>query len=306
METPVTRSTWTLLLAVLLTGALFAGCAPADEASTEETDAAADATAEDGEEAAAVAGDCSPESLDTLEAGTLTIATGEPAYEPWIVDDTPENGEGFEGAVAYAVAEELGYSHDQVNWVRADFNAAIQPGPKPFDFDINQFSITEERREAVDFSSSYYDVTQALITIEGSPIAEAASLPDLQQAQLGAQVGTTSLQAIEEVVQPEVEPSVYNTNDEAKLALENGQIDGLVVDLPTAFFITAAELDNGVIVGQLPESGGETEQFGLVLDKDSPLTDCVSQAVDALREDGTLATIETEWLADVADAPVLE
>lgn len=302
----MTRSTWTLLLAVLLTGALFAGCAPADDASTEETDAAADATAEDGEEAAAVAGDCNPESLDTLEAGTLTIATGEPAYEPWIVDDTPENGEGFEGAVAYAVAEELGYSHDQVNWVRADFNAAIQPGPKPFDFDINQFSITEERREAVDFSSSYYDVTQAVITIEGSPIAEAASLPDLQQAQLGAQVGTTSLQAIEEVVQPEVEPSVYNTNDEAKLALENGQIDGLVVDLPTAFYITAAELDNGVIVGQLPESGGETEQFGLVLDKDSPLTDCVSQAVDALREDGTLATIETEWLADVADAPVLE
>jgi polar amino acid transport system substrate-binding protein len=266
------------------------------------------ATASSGdptEAADAGADQCTPEDLETLTPGTLTIATGQPSYEPWIVDNEPENGEGFEGAVAYAVAERLGFAPDDVAWTRVDFNAAIQPGPKDFDFDINQFTITEERKAAVDFSSSYYDVAQTVIAVEGNAAAEATTVDDLRDLRLGAQVGTTSLQALEAAVEPAIEPSVFNSNDDAKLALDNGQIDGLVVDLPTAFYMTAVEIEGGVIVGQLPDAGGETEQFGLLLDKDSPLTECVTQAVDSLREDGTLDAIEQEWLADVADAPEL-
>jgi polar amino acid transport system substrate-binding protein len=294
-----------LALAPVAAAALaLAGCAPADEdtdtTATEETTAAESP----GDETEATGG-CTPEALSTLQPGTLTIATSEPAYEPWMVDNDPANGEGFESAVAYAVAEQLGYADDEVTWTRVPFDAAIQPGPKQFDFDINQFSITEERREAVDFSSPYYDVRQAVVAVEGNPAASATSIAELQEVRFGAQVGTTSLAAVEESVQPTTDPQVFNTNDDAKLALDNGQIDALVVDLPTAFFLTAAEIEGGVIVGQLPEVGGEVEQFGLVLDRDSPLTECVSEAVDALRDDGTLDDLEQEWLADVAGAPEL-
>jgi polar amino acid transport system substrate-binding protein len=207
--------------------------------------------------------------------------------------------------VAYAVAEQLGYSEDQVTWTRVPFNAAIQPGERPFDFDINQFSITEERRQAVDFSSPYYTVSQAVITTAGSAAEGATGIEDLKDLRIGAQVATTSLTALQEVIAPNGDPVVFNSNDDAKLALQNGQVDAIVVDLPTAFFITAAELEDGVIVGQLETADESGDQFGLLLEKDSPLTDCVSQAVDALREDGTLADLEQEWLADVADAPVL-
>jgi polar amino acid transport system substrate-binding protein len=186
------------------------------------------------------------------------------------------------------------------------FNAAIQPGPKNFDFDINQFSITEKRQQAVDFSSPYYDVQQAVIAVRGTPGGQAASLDDLAGLQLGAQVGTTSLDAIEQVVQPEKDPLVYNSNNDAVEALKNDQIDALVLDLPTAFFATAVQVPRGVIVGQLPPTPGTPEQFGLVLDKGSSLTECVSEAVDALRDDGTLADLEDIWLADVAGAPVLQ
>lgn len=267
---------------------------------------AGDTGAPDADAASPGAGSCAPDSLETLEAGTLTIATSEPAYSPWVLENDPESGEGFESAVAYAVAEQLGYEQDAVTWTRVDFNAAIQPGPKDFDFDINQFSITDERRNAVDFSSPYYEVSQTVITTGDSPAADATGLADLQDVTLGAQVGTTSLSALEAAIEPTTDPQVFNSNDDAKLALENGQIDALVVDLPTAFFMTSAELEDGVIIGQLPGGGDAEEAFGLVLDLDSPLTECVSGAVDALREDGTLAALETEWLADAADAPVLE
>ncbi|NED96005.1 amino acid ABC transporter substrate-binding protein [Phytoactinopolyspora alkaliphila] len=283
---------------------LTAACGSDDDPNAEDGDDTASAT-EPADDGGADDGQCTPEDLETMTPGTLTIATGEPAYEPWVAGNAPESGEGFESAVAYAVAERLGYTDDDVTWTRVDFNAAIQPGPKNFDFDINQFSITEERKVAVDFSSSYYDVAQTVITVEGSPAADATSIADLQDLQLGAQVGTTSLQAIESAIQPSNEPAVYNSNDDAKLALDNGQIDALVVDLPTAFYMTAVEIENGVIVGQLPDSGGDAEQFGLLLDKDSPLTPCVTWAVDELRADGTLDAIEQEWLADVVDVPVL-
>ncbi|KQS66275.1 transporter substrate-binding domain-containing protein [Modestobacter sp. Leaf380] len=250
-------------------------------------------------------GSCAPADLDTVAEDTLTIATDEPAYEPWVVDDDPTNGQGYESAVAYAVAEQLGYSEDQVEWTRVPFNSAISPGDKPFDFDVNQFTINDERRQAVDFSSPYYTATQAVVTVGGSAAEGATSLDDLRDLRLGAQVATTSLTVLTDVIDPTTDPVVFNTNDDAKLALQNGQVDAIVVDLPTAFFISSAELDDGVIVGQVADSGESGDQFGLLLSKDSPLTDCVTQAVDALEEDGTLADLQQQWLSDAADAPVL-
>jgi polar amino acid transport system substrate-binding protein len=246
---------------------------------------------------------CGKDTLQTRTPGKLTVATDQPAYEPWVVGDKPENGEGFEAAVAYAVAEQLGYARGDVTWTRVPFNNAIAPGPKEFDFDINQFSITEERKQAVDFSSPYYLVRQTVIALKTSPIANATTVSALASAKLGAQVGTTSLQAINDVIKPSTQAAVYNTNEDAKKALQNGTVDGLVVDLPTAFFITAAEVTDAKIVGQLPQVG-TPEAFGLLLDKGSPLTACVSQAVDALRDDGTLEELETKWLAQVG-APEL-
>jgi polar amino acid transport system substrate-binding protein len=249
---------------------------------------------------------CSPAAMSTLASGKLTIGTDNPVYEPWFTDNKPENGKGFEGAVAAAVATKLGYTPADVVWARVTFNNAIAPGPKKYDFDINEFSITDERKKAVDFSSPYYDVTQAVITTKGSKIAGATTLAALAGAKLGAQVGTTSYKAITDVIKPTTQPQVYNNNDDAVTALKNGQIDGLVLDLPTAFYVTGAELDNGLIVGQVPQpSGAAPVQFGLVLDKDSSLTPCVSQAVDALRADGTLKVLTEKWLAQVANAPVL-
>ncbi|EON23484.1 extracellular solute-binding protein [Nocardioides sp. CF8] len=271
-------------LAVLL--ALTACGAPRDEAGDAATDTSTETAAED----------CTPDSLETLTAGTLTIGTDSPAYEPWFVGDDPTNGQGYESAVAYAVAEELGYSTDEVEWVTVPFNAVVSPGEKKFDFDVNQVSITEQRRKAVDFSSGYYDVRQTVITNKGSAIDGATSIADLADARLGAQVGTTSYTAITETIGSSEQPAAFDTNDQAVQSLKNGQIDGIVVDLPTAYYMTAVQLDDGMIVGQLPLPEGDVEQFGAVLDKDSPLTDCVSQAVDALREDGTLDQIASEWL----------
>lgn len=273
-------------LAVLL--ALTACGAPRDEAE--------DATDASSESTTPAADACTPDSLETLTAGTLTIGTDSPAYEPWFVDDDPTNGQGYESAVAFAIAEQLGYTADEVEWVVVPFNAVVSPGDKKFDFDVNQVSITEQRRKAVDFSSGYYDVRQTVITNKGSAIDGATSIADLADAKLGAQVGTTSYTAITDVIGTSEQPAAFDTNDQAVQSLKNGQIDGIVVDLPTAYYMTAAQLDNGMIVGQLPAAEGDVEQFGAVLDKDSPLTDCVSQAVDALREDGTLDQLASEWL----------
>ena len=253
-----------------------------------------------------------PESTSTSDGltyvtpGKLTIATGEPAFGPYVVDNEPENGEGFESAVAYAVAEELGFAADDVVWVRTGFEEAIQPGPKSFDFNLQQFSITPEREATVDFSSPYYSTPQAIVTIEGSPAAGATSIADLADVLVGAQTGTTSFTTAESVIAPSQGVQAFNTNDDAKLALQSGTIDALVVDLPTAFYLTSAELSGGVIVGQLPAAAGVSDDWGLLLDKDSSLTPSVTAAVDALREDGTLDAIAAEWLGGDAGAPVLE
>ncbi len=240
-----------------------------------------------------------------VKQGVLTIATDEPVYAPWFDNNDPANGKGYEAAVAYAVAKELGYSSKKVEWVRVPFNNVVAPGCRNFDFDINEFSITPERAKVIDFSTGYYDVTQAVITVAGSKIANAKSIADLKGAKLGAQVGTTSYATITDVIKPTQQAAVFDTNDVAKQALANGQIDGLVVDLPTAFYITAVDLKGGKIVGQFPAKAGG-EQFGLVLSKGSWLTADISKAVDKLRINGTLSTIENQWLAAGASAPVLK
>lgn len=267
----------------------LAACAPVDDES-----------GSDSPETSAAAG-----ALDTLTDGVLTIGTSDPGYEPWIVDNDPSNGEGFESAVAYAVAQQLGFGEDQVEWVPVTFDQIIAPGAKSFDFAINQVSISPERAENLDFSSSYYDTAQAVVTLEGSAAADASSLADLQGLKLGAMVGTTSLTVAEEAIDPSTDVQVFNDNDQVKQALSAGLVDAIVVDLPTALYITAAELEGGKLVGQLP-AGDDADQLGLVLDKGSSLTDPVTEAVDALREDGTLADLEAQWLTDAAGAPVLQ
>ena len=252
----------------------------------------------------AAAADCSTANLKTRTAGKLTLATDKPAYEPWFSKDDPTNGKGYEAAVGYAIADKLGFGKDKVTWVRASFNSVVAPGPKSFDLDLNEVSITEKRRVAVDFSSGYYDVRQAVIARKGTKAAAAKSVADLAGLRLGAQVGTTSYKAITDQVKPTQQPRVYDTNDLAVAALKNGQVDALVLDLPTSFYATAAQVQDGVIVGQLPQAGGQPEQFGAVLDKGSPLTGCVTKAVDALRADGTLTKLQKTFLTD-AGAPEL-
>lgn len=248
---------------------------------------------------------CSPSSLQTRAAGTLTVATDSPAYEPWFADNKPTNGKGYESAVAFAVAKQLGYPNSDVKWVTAPFNSVIAPTPKTWDFDINQVSITAKRAQVVDFSSGYYDVAQAVVALKKDKFADATSVADLKGAKLGAQQGTTSFDAITDDIKPGPTPLEFPTNNLAVQALKNGQLDGLVVDLPTGLYLTAAELDGAKIVGQLP-AGGDPEQFGLVLEKDSPLTACVTRAVDALRQDGTLAALQKKWLTSAAGAPELK
>lgn len=243
----------------------------------------------------------------TVTAGVLTIATGQPAYAPWVVDDAPESGEGFEAAVAYAVAGELGYDREDVVWVRDTFEQSIAPGPKDFDLNLQQFSITDERREAVDFSSPYYETSQVVVTVAGSAAADATSVADLKPLLIGAQTGTTSVTAVEQQIAPDAGAQVFNTNDDAKLALESGTVDAIVVDLPTAFYLVGAELTDGQIVGQLPvDDATAGDEFGIVLPKGSALTADVTAAVDALRESGELQSLQDEWLTDAGDAPVLQ
>lgn len=249
----------------------------------------------------AASGDC-----PTISDGTLTIATGSPAYSPWVENDAPESGEGFEAAVALAVAEELGYTGDQVAWVRTTFDEAIQPGAKSFDFNLQQYSITPERSETISFSDPYYTTNQAVVALADSAAAGATTTADLVDVKFGAQAGTTSLDFINEVIQPSNEVFVYDDNAGAKAALEAGQIDAIVVDLPTAFYIAAVEIEGASVIGQFPaDAGGTTDEFGLVFEKDNPLVGCVNAALSTLKSDGTLAAIEQEWLSDKTGAPVI-
>ncbi|MEI8057519.1 MAG: ABC transporter substrate-binding protein [Actinomycetes bacterium] len=288
-----------LLSAVPLVALLLAACgssATSDPGSSSPAPASSAASSPSADP-------CAPASLATVTAGKLTIGTDKPAYPPYFVDDTPSNGKGFESAVAYAVAKQLGYTNDAVTWTVVPFNNSYAPGKKSFDFDINQISITPERAKVVTFSDGYYTVNQAVVSLTTSKIAGAKTLAELQAAKLGAQVGTTSLKYIQDDIKPAAQPSVFNDSAAATAALKNGQIDGLVVDLPTAYYITAAELDNGKIVGQFPGvAGPDAEQFGMLFQKDNPLATCVNQALASLQASGDLQKIQDQWLAGV-DAP---
>jgi polar amino acid transport system substrate-binding protein len=253
-----------------------------------------------------LSGCASGTSGDYVTKGKFTVGTGEPAYYPYVIDDTPESGEGFESAVAYAVAEKLGFAADNVVWVRTTFDAAIAPGAKDFDINLQQFSITEERKANVDFSSSYFSSPQAVITIEGSKAAGVTDIAGLKGLLVGAASGTTSFTVIEEQIAPTAGAQAFNSNDDAVLALTSGQIDALVVDLPTAFYLTGAQLDNGVLLGQLPAAAEISDQWGLVLPKGSKLTAAVTKALDELKADGTLDAIIEKWLGADAGAPLLK
>jgi len=270
---------------------------------------AACGSADDSDDAASTgaptSGACGPESLPLVTAGKLTVATDSPAYEPWFVENDPTNGDGFESAVAYAVAERLGFSEDQVEWVVVPFNRSYKPGAKAFDFDVNQISISPERAEAVDFSRGYYAAAQAVIALKGSEAANATSLDDLRDLQLAAQAGTTSLAAITDVIEPAAEPEALTDTGQAKQKLLNGQVDAILADLPTAFYISAGEIPDSAIVGQFQAESGEQEEFGLLFEKGSRLRPCVDEVLAGLDEDGTLAELEQEWLSEVVGVPQL-
>jgi polar amino acid transport system substrate-binding protein len=288
-----------VLLLVLGAGLLLAaGCGGDDD-----NDAAGGTTTAEAS--------CDKGSLELVNAGQLTIGTDNPAFPPWFEGTkefdpwdptTTPTKKGYEQETAYAIAEKLGFTDDEVKWTVVPFNQSFRPGPKSFDFDINQISYLPARAQAVDFSDSYYDVEQAIVTVEGSKIAEVGSIADLKDAKLGAQIGTTSLDAINDTIQPSSEPSVYDTNNDAVSALKAKQVDGIVVDFPTALFMSAVQLDNGKVVGRLAADG--SEYFGVVLEKDSSLTDCVNEAIQKIKDDGTLDELEQKWLA--GSAPVLE
>jgi polar amino acid transport system substrate-binding protein len=246
---------------------------------------------------------CAKEDLNLVQEGVLTIGTDEPSFPPWFdFEGGPSTGTGFESAVAYAVAEELGFTPEEVQWVVVPFNNSYAPGEKDFDFDINQISITEERDEAVDFSDPYYSANQALLGFADSPIASATTIEEIRTFQLGAQVGTTSLDFINDVIQPDTEPLVYDTNADATAAFDAGQLDGLVLDLPTAFFVSAVEIEGSAVIAQFPSGGEDSDQFGMLFEEGNPLRDCVNEALANV----DLAALEQEWLSDVVDAPVIE
>jgi polar amino acid transport system substrate-binding protein len=270
------------------------GCAPQNSSTTATDTSTANQTP----------ADCAQGK--TLTDGTLTIATDSPAYDPWFKNNDPTNGKGFESAVAYAVADELGFDQSSVKWVKEPFNKSYAPGDKDFDFDINQISITPQRAKVVTFSDGYYTAAQALIALKDSPVSQATSIEDLKKYKLGAQTGTTSLTAIRDDIDPSQEPLVFDDTNVAKQALLNHQVDAIVADLPTAFYITAVQIPQATIVGQFQQQSGEPEQFGMLFQKDNPLVDCVNAALANMKSDGTLDSIEKKWLSETVSVPVLQ
>jgi polar amino acid transport system substrate-binding protein len=313
-----------LFAIIAVSGLLLAACAEDEPTVGGETAAgtgATGATAETGATGstggafAPDAATCAADNADAFaSAGTLTVGTGNPAFPPWWeggeVDGSefefndPSLGQGYEGAVVAEVAVRLGFAFpDQVAFVPVAFNKSFAPGEKDFDFVLQQISYKPERDDAVDFSESYYNVNQALVSNEGSPVASATTIEELQDAKLGAPIGTTSLDVITDVIQPTQEPAVYDDLAQAVTDLDNGDIDGIVVDLPTAFFMAAVQIKKGVVVGQF---GAESDEyFAMAFETGSPLVECVNLALQEMTADGTLDAIEQQWLADKTNAPVL-
>jgi polar amino acid transport system substrate-binding protein len=300
----------TLPALLLLGAAVLAACGDDDDDDGAAPDAPAATTAPasvpseattapsaGGEAAECAAG-------KTIEPDVLTIATGDPAFPPYVINDaTPEDGQGFEAAVAMAVARELGFTGDAVTWVRTPFDAAIAPGPKNFDFNLQQYGITPERQEVVDMSEGYYTAPQAIFGLADSPAASATTIDDLKSLKIGVAAGTTCVDYVENTIEPESDPFIFNDNAAAKTALESNQIDAVVSDLPTAIYITTVEIEGTKVFGQIEGSG--TDEWGLLLAKDSPLTECVNMALETLESTGELEQITTTWMSDYTDAPMI-
>lgn len=301
--------TTTALLAIVVAACTGGGASPSPSAAA-ATVAPSTAASEPASVAPSATPDaCAKENLALTTPGVLTIGADNPAFppyydfpgdaetatDPWESGD-PTNGRGFESATAYAIAEALGFTKTEVTWVPVPFNNAIQPGEKDFDLYLTQVSYSDERAQAVDLSEGYFDLTQAVVSLADNPIADVNTVAGLKAFKLAAPVGTTSLTYITDVIVPAADPSVFDTLDAAIQAVSAGQVDGVVVDLPTAFFITAVQLEGSTIVGSLPPTGAETEYFSAVLDKDSPLTACINEAIVAIKADGTLAAITDEWI----------
>jgi polar amino acid transport system substrate-binding protein len=251
----------------------------------------------------AAANTCSKGQLTLVNSGQLTVGTDKPAFPPYFEDDDPTNGKGFESAVAYGVAKNLGFSKAEVKWTVVPFNSSYAPGPKKFDFDINQISITPARAKVVDFSDPYYVAPQAVVVAKGSDLASAGSLADLKDATIGVQIGTTSLDAVGDVIKPSSDLKVFNDSNDVVTALKQNQVDAIVTDLPTAFYITAVQVPGSKIVGQFKAPGGDS--FGLLLEKESKLTPCVNKALAKLKSSGELKQITEKWMGGAAGAPEL-
>jgi polar amino acid transport system substrate-binding protein len=274
--------------ALVVVGALLAGCGSPESSSST---------------GAASASNCDPSHLKTQTKGTLTVATSKPAYPPYFIHNDPTNDKGFESAVAYAIGDKLGFQPAKVTWASEPFNASFAPGPKDFDFDVNQISITPARSKQVDFSAPYYTANQAVVALPGTDAAKAKTLDDLKSVTFGVQIGTTSLDAVKAEIRPSTPPRVFQNSNDVVTALKNNQVDAVVVDLPSALYLTAVQVPNGEIVGQFPAPGGDT--WGALMEKGSPLAACVSKAVEDLRSSGELQKINQRWMSQAASAPLL-
>jgi len=288
------RRTWMKLLGALLALSLVAAACG---------DSADDASGDSG-------GSCAIADLNLVTGATLTVATGEPAFPPWMgvgddLFDDLESGTGFEGSLVYALAEEMGFERTDVVWARTGFDDAIAPGAKDWDFNVQQYSITDVRDEVVDFSDPYYVTTQAIVTFADSEFASASSIADLKGATIGVAIGTTSLDFVEDVIQPDTDASVYDDNAAGSAALNAGQIDGFVVDLPTAYFVTAVQIEGAVIAGQFESGSAEPDEFGMLFAEGNSLRGCVNRALKTLSDNGTLQGLEDQWLTQDGGVPII-
>jgi polar amino acid transport system substrate-binding protein len=301
------------IIVALAAGLALAACGGSDDSTTSAPAASSAPAATTGGAASTVApttaanglsAACAKESLPLQTSGQLTAATSDPAFPPYVMDNDPTSGQGFESALVYALAQQLGFSKDEVKWSKATFDQAIAPGPKKWDVNLQQVSINPDREKAVAFSDPYYTAPQAIVVFKDSKFANATTLAELKDAKLGTQIGTSSLEAANSLIAPSKDVQVYNDTSAATAALKNKQIDGLVVDLPTALFLTAAELDNAKVLGQFSAPGGD--DWGIVLPKDSKLTPCINEALAALKSSGQLDAITQQWMTDSAGAPELQ
>lgn len=291
------------IFALALLVALLAGCGGSSSSASSEASTTATGGGEPAGGETADAAACTPAKLETKIAGVLTVATDKPAYPPYFESDDPTDGEGFESAVAYAIGKQLGYAKGDVKWTVEPFDSSYAPGEKNFDFDVNEISITPVREKAVDFSAPYYKANQAVVALKGSEASKAKSLADLKDTKLGVQINTTSLSAVEEEIEPSSKPEVFNGSGDVVTALKNEQVEAVVVDLPTALYLTAAQVEDATVVGQFGKASGE--EWGALLAKESPLTDCVSGAIEKLEESGELEQITKRWMSQAAEAPEL-